>query len=51
MLILKYSYVPKPDGQRLPIWVHVNRRYDETTKRNQWEFGGVQNTPPVGMTE
>jgi len=51
MLILKYSYVPKSDGQRQPIWVHVNRRYDETTKRNQWEFGGVQNTPPVGMTE
>jgi hypothetical protein len=50
-LVLKYSYVPKVDGQRQPIWVHINRRYDETTKRNQWEVGGVQNTPPVGMTE
>jgi hypothetical protein len=51
MLVLKYSYLPKADGQRQPIWVHINRRFDESMKRNQWEFGGVQNTPPVGMTE
>jgi hypothetical protein len=51
MLILKYTYVPKAGGERQPIWVHINRRFDETTKRNQWEVGGVQNTAPVGMTE
>jgi hypothetical protein len=51
MLILKYSYLPKAGGDRQPIWVHINRRYDETTKNNQWEFGGVQNTAPVGMVE
>jgi hypothetical protein len=51
MLILKYSYVPKADGERQSIWVHVNRRYDETTKQNQWEFGGVQNSLPMGLIE
>jgi hypothetical protein len=51
MLILKYSYLPQPGGDRQYVWLHINRRYDETTKQNQWEIGGVQNSPPVGLVE
>jgi hypothetical protein len=50
MLVLKYSYDAggSPPAQRQPLWIHINRKYDESTKRHQWEVGGVQNTPPLG---
>src|SRR6185369_7594689 len=51
MLILKYSYLLKADSDRQFFWVHINRRYDETTKQNQWEIGGVHNAPPIGLVE
>jgi len=40
----------KPD-ERQPLWVHIYRKYDESTKRNEWEIGGVQNTAPLGATQ
>jgi hypothetical protein len=30
------------------LWVHINRKYDESTKRHEWELGGIQTTPPMG---
>ena len=49
MLILKYSYVPVGDSSnRQFLWLHINRKYDESTKRHEWEIGGIQNTPPMG---
>jgi hypothetical protein len=52
MLVLKYSYEPagKPSGERQPLFVHVNRRFDEATKRPQWEVTGISTTPPPGIT-
>jgi hypothetical protein len=47
IIVLKYSYA-RPAGERQPIWVHATRRYDETTKRPQWEIGGLNTTPPQG---
>lgn len=50
LLVLKYSYNPdptKPD-ERQSTWVHINRKYDESTKRHEWEIGGLQTTPPLG---
>jgi hypothetical protein len=50
MLVLKYSYDAggASPGQRQPLWIHINRKYDDSTKRHQWEVAGVQNTPPLG---
>lgn len=49
LLVLKYSYAPSsPPADRQFMWVHVTRRYDESTKANQWEIGGIQTTPPTG---
>jgi len=47
ILVLRYSYA-KPAGERQPIWVHLSRRYDETTKRPEWEISGLSTTPPAG---
>src|SRR5262245_39934919 len=50
MLILKYSYLPAGDPvARQFLWLHINRKYDESTKRHEWEVGGIQNTPPIGI--
>jgi hypothetical protein len=51
MLVLKYSYVPQSNGERQPLWIYINRRYDDGSKRFQWDVGGIQNTPPFGSTE
>ena len=51
MLVLKYSYVPEPNGERQPLWIYINRRYDDGSKRFQWDVGGIQNTPPFGSSE
>jgi hypothetical protein len=51
MLVLKYSYLPETNGQRKPLWIYINRRYDDGSKRFQWDVGGIQNTPPFGITE
>ena len=51
MLVFKYSYLPDTSGERKPLWVYINRRWDESSKRHQWDVGGVQNTPPFGSTE
>jgi hypothetical protein len=50
MLVLKYSYLPAgaAESGRQYLWLHINRKYDESSKRPQWEIGGIQNTPPVG---
>lgn len=51
LVLLKYSYVPDrahPD-YRQPMWIYVHRRYDEGSKRFQWEVGAVQTTPPPGV--
>jgi hypothetical protein len=34
---------------RQPMWIYVHRRYDEGSKRFQWEVGAVQTTPPPGV--
>jgi hypothetical protein len=51
MMVLKYSYEPsgKPAGERQPLWIHVNRRFDEASKRPQWDISGISTTPPPGM--
>jgi hypothetical protein len=52
MLVLRYSYSPRSNPtERKPLWVHINRKYDEGSKRHQWEVGGVQDTPPMGSAE
>jgi hypothetical protein len=51
MLVLKYSYLPSGSGDRKPLWVYINRRWDEGSKRHQWDVGGIQDTPPYGSTE
>jgi hypothetical protein len=50
-LVLKYSFVPAGGGAdlRKPMWVHINRRYDDGTKRHQWDVSGVSDAPPPGM--
>ncbi len=49
MLILKYSYLPAGgSADRQFLWLHINRKYDESTKRHEWEIGGIQTTPPTG---
>jgi hypothetical protein len=51
LVLLKYSYVSDrahPD-YRQPMWIYVHRRYDEGSKRFQWEVGAVQTTPPPGV--
>jgi len=45
MLTLRYSYA-RLAGERQPIWVHLSRRYDETTKRPEWQISGLSTTPP-----
>jgi hypothetical protein len=51
-LILRYSYAPTSDAsERKPLWVHITRRYDDGSKRHQWEVGGIQDTLPYGVTE
>jgi hypothetical protein len=49
-LALKYSYLPagSRDDMRKALWVHINRRYDEGTKRHQWDISGVSDSPPAG---
>lgn len=51
MLVLRYSYLPESNAERKPLWIFINRRYDEGSKRHQWDIGGIQNTPPFGSTE
>jgi hypothetical protein len=51
MLVLKYTYEPSAAGDRKPVWVHINRKYDETSKRHEWEVGGVQTLPPMGAEQ
>jgi hypothetical protein len=49
MLILKYTYLPVSDtGDRQYFWLHINRKFDESTKRHEWEVGGIANTAPTG---
>jgi hypothetical protein len=49
MLVLKYSYVPAGEGAaRKSLWVHINRRYDDSTKRHEWDVGGISAIPPQG---
>jgi hypothetical protein len=49
MLILKYSYLPAGDSaSRQFLWLHINRKYDDSTRRHEWEIGGIQTTPPTG---
>ncbi len=49
LLVLKYSYQPADKkSDRLFLWVHITRRYDDSTKRHEWDVGGIQNTPPIG---
>lgn len=49
LLVLKYSYSPASEpANRQFLWVHINRRFDESTKNHQWEVGGIQTTPPTG---
>lgn len=51
-LILRYTYVQSATGdERKPLWVHVVRRYDDGSKRHQWEIGGIQDTIPYGLVE
>jgi len=50
-LILKYTYEPSSAADRKPLWVHINRKYDESTKRYEWEVGGVQTLPPMGVEQ
>ena len=53
MLVLKYSYVPSAErpSDRQTLWVHINRKYDESTKRHEWEVGGISDRPPIGSSE
>jgi len=52
ILVLRYSCAPmQAGGPRQSLWLHINRKYDESTKRHEWEIGGIQNTPPVGSGE
>lgn len=50
LLVLKYSYNANPQkpDERQSMWLHINRKYDESTKRHQWEIGGLTTTPPLG---
>jgi len=50
MLVLRYSYLAGSDkgADRQRLWIHIDRRYDDATKRYEWETGGVQTTPPLG---
>jgi hypothetical protein len=52
-LLLKYTYQPSTAaaGERKPLWVHINRKWDESTKRHEWEVGGVQTMPPMGAEQ
>jgi hypothetical protein len=51
-LVLRYSYAPgSAAAERKPLWVHITRRYDDGSKRHQWEVGGIQDTTPYGITE
>lgn len=51
-VILRYSYAPTSDpNERKPLWVYITRRYDDGSKRHQWEVGGIQDTKPYGVTE
>lgn len=45
IIVLKYSYA-RPAGARQPVWVHATRRYDDSTKRPEWEIGGLSLSPP-----
>jgi hypothetical protein len=52
MLVLRYSFQPAGgSAPRKPIYVHVNRRYDEASKRYQWDISGVSDMPPPGLRE
>ena len=49
LLVFKYSYLPVGEkNERQHLWLHINRRYDESTKNHQWEIGGIQTSPPMG---
>jgi hypothetical protein len=49
LLVLKYSFVPAGEkGERQFLWLHINRKFDESTKRHEWEIGGISPTPPTG---
>jgi hypothetical protein len=52
-LVLKYTYVPAGGSAetRKGMWVHINRRYDEGTKRHQWDVSGISDSPPNGTAE
>jgi hypothetical protein len=52
MLVLRYSFQPAGGAtQRKPIYVHVNRRFDESSKHYQWDISGVSDAPPPGLRE
>jgi hypothetical protein len=52
MLVLRYSYQPTGGSTaRKPIYVHANRRFDEASKRFQWDISGVSDVPPPGLRE
>jgi len=50
MLVLAYSYSPSgSESKRQGLWVHINRKFDEATKRPQWDVSGITTSPPPGM--
>jgi hypothetical protein len=52
MLMLKYTYLPSGSGStRQGLWVHINRKFDEGTKRPQWDISGVTTEPPPGREQ
>jgi hypothetical protein len=52
MLVLRYSFQPSSGStQRNPIYVHANRRFDEASKRYQWDVSGVSDMLPPGLRE
>jgi hypothetical protein len=50
-LTLRYSFIPAAGADRKTLWMHINRRYDDGSKRHQWEVGGVSDLAPAGVTE
>jgi hypothetical protein len=47
-LILKYSYQkPAEQGERQPVWIHLSRRVDVSTKNPEWELLTGDTNPPL----
>jgi hypothetical protein len=48
-LVLRYSYdKPGASGVRQPLFMHINRRTNETTKMAEWEIVATDVNPPPG---